>query len=63
MDDFDEADEMNEEDLQELNDKFAQINLKVSLKINPLQIRGALSILRLKMTDNLINYRNSCKRA
>lgn len=28
MDDFDEADEMNEEDLQELNDEFAKINLK-----------------------------------
>ena len=29
MDDFDEADEMNEEDLLEINDEFAKINLKV----------------------------------
>mmetsp|Transcript_27471 Transcript_27471/g.19839 ORF Transcript_27471/g.19839 Transcript_27471/m.19839 type:complete len:98 (+) Transcript_27471:3502-3795(+) len=28
MDDFDEADEMNEEDLLEINDEFAKINLK-----------------------------------
>jgi hypothetical protein len=29
MEDFDEAEEMNEEDLLELGDAFAQINLKV----------------------------------
>ena len=31
MEDFDEAEEMNEEDLLELGDSFAQINLKVKL--------------------------------
>jgi hypothetical protein len=29
MEDFDEAEEMNEEDLIELGDEFADINLKV----------------------------------
>jgi hypothetical protein len=29
MEDFDEAEEMNEEDLVDLGDSFAQINLKV----------------------------------
>jgi hypothetical protein len=29
MEDFDEAEEMNEEDLLELGDEFADINLKV----------------------------------
>jgi hypothetical protein len=29
MEDFDEAEEQNEEDLVELGDAFAQINLKV----------------------------------
>ena len=29
MEDFDEAEEMNEEDLMELGDTFASINLKV----------------------------------
>ena len=29
MEDFDEAEELNEEDLLELGDSFAQINLKV----------------------------------
>jgi hypothetical protein len=29
MEDFDEAEEMNEEDLVELGDDFANINLKV----------------------------------
>ena len=29
MEDFDEAEEMNEEDLVELGDSFADINLKV----------------------------------
>ncbi len=31
MEDFDEAEEMNEEDLLELGDEFGSINLKVSL--------------------------------
>lgn len=31
MEDFDEAEEMNEEDLLELGDTFASINLKVKL--------------------------------
>jgi hypothetical protein len=30
MEDFDEAEEMNEEDLLELGDTFANINLKVN---------------------------------
>ena len=30
MEDFDEAEEMNEEDLVELGDSFGSINLKVS---------------------------------
>ena len=30
MEDFDEAEEMNEEDLTELGDSFGSINLKVS---------------------------------
>ena len=31
MEDFDEAEEQNEEDLIELGDSFASINLKVTL--------------------------------
>ncbi len=31
MEDFDEAEEMNEEDLLDLGDKYGSINLKVSL--------------------------------
>jgi len=31
MEDFDEAEEMNEEDLLELGDSFASINLKVRI--------------------------------
>lgn len=34
MEDFDEAEEMNEEDLLELGDSFAKINLKVSILSN-----------------------------
>lgn len=33
MEDFDEAEEMNEEDLAELGDSFANINLKVPYPI------------------------------
>ena len=43
MEDFDEAEEMNEEDLIELGDAFADINLKVSsITINsiPLEPRA-----------------------
>lgn len=36
MEDFDEAEEQNEEDLLELGDSFANINLKVSAPIVPL---------------------------
>lgn len=31
MEDFDEAEEMNEEDLMELGDTFASLNLKVNI--------------------------------
>ena len=34
MEDFDEAEEMNEEDLLELGDTFADINLKVSFLLS-----------------------------
>lgn len=34
MEDFDEAEEMNEEDLIELGDPFGNINLKVNYNFN-----------------------------
>ncbi len=37
MEDFDEAEEMNEEDLLELGDQFASINLKVKFNAKVLR--------------------------
>lgn len=42
MDDFDEADEANEEDLVELGDHFATVNLETHIKesLNSLLVSG-----------------------